>query len=288
MGRWKAVIPFLLALIIAGVVSLYLYRWLRVQGTSTQVTVVQPTEAVPVVAALGDIPWGTRLKPEMLKTVKYLKESLPKGHFSDPQLLEGRVTITPFKEQEPVTESRLAPIDVKTGGVAAVVTPGKRAVAVRGDKVMGLAGFIIPGSRVDVLATLEDPERDRDKDVTKVVLQNIPVLATGSTMVEDAEGKPNPVDVYTLEVTPEEGEKLSLAATQGVLQFALKNLMDQDIVLTQGADISETLASYTAPQAETEMERKPAVTFQRLPRQHTIEVIRNGQVSTLSIPYTGN
>jgi pilus assembly protein CpaB len=140
---------------------------------------------------------------------------------------------------------------VTTGGVSAIVTPGKRALAVKGDKVIGLSGFIRPGDRVDVLVTLEDPTSKREKQITKIVLEDIPVLATGTQMEngdKNEKGETSPVDVYTLQVTPEEGEKLALASTQGRLQFALRNPTDVETVLTTGATIPKTLASFRLPE----------------------------------------
>jgi pilus assembly protein CpaB len=154
----------------------------------------------------------------------------------------GRVVVLPLKAKDPVTEHNLAPLDIKTGGVAAVVKPGKRAVAVKGDKVIGLSGFILPMSRVDVMVTLKE-ERSK-REITKTVLENILVLATGTQVQENEKGEPAPVDVYTLEVSPEEGEKLALAANKGKLQFALRNAIDAEEILTSGATVSDTLASY--------------------------------------------
>jgi pilus assembly protein CpaB len=107
------------------------------------------------------------------------------------------------------------------------VTPGKRALGVKGDTVIGISGFVLPGNRVDVLATMKRP--GSQKKVTKLVLENILVLATGTEVQTNDKGEPAPVDVYTLEVTPEDGEKLALAATY---------------VLTKGATVNDTLASY--------------------------------------------
>ncbi len=91
-----------------------------------------------------DIPWGTKLNPEMLKTASFLKESAPQGHFNKPALLDGRITITSIKQGEPILDHRLAPDSIETGGVSAVLAKGKRAVAVKGDKVIGISGFINP------------------------------------------------------------------------------------------------------------------------------------------------
>jgi pilus assembly protein CpaB len=148
-----------------------------------------------------------------------------------------------LKINEPIVEARLAPTSVKTGGVSAIVSPGKRALAVKGDKVIGISGFIKPNDRVDVLVTLTDSRYKRD--MTKIVLEDVLVLATGTEIVQNGEGgKPHPVDVYTLEVTPKEGERLALAASQGKLQFSLRNPTDKETVLTYGATIAGTLGAF--------------------------------------------
>jgi pilus assembly protein CpaB len=241
MGRWKAFIPIALALVIATGGSILLYKWLQLKTAPKEVVQVEGAQAVPVVVASTDLSWGTKLKKEMLKTVPFLRESLPSGYRSDMDSLEGRVLISPLKEREPVLESRLAPEDVSAGGVSAIVKQGMRAVAVKGDKVIGISGFIQPGNRVDVLVTLKDPKKK--EDITKLVLANVLVLATGAEIEENQDGKPSPVDVYTLEVDPEQGEKLALAAAQGKLQFALRNVLDTETVFTKGATVPSTLAS---------------------------------------------
>ncbi|MEJ2724860.1 MAG: Flp pilus assembly protein CpaB [Deltaproteobacteria bacterium] len=240
MGRGKAFIPIILALVVATGGSAFLYRWLQAKNAPAAEVKVE-AQAVPVVVAAADLNWGTKLSEEMLKTVPFLKESLPRGFVSDPKLLEGRVLIAALKQQDPVLESRLAPKDVTVGGVSAVIKKGMRAVAVKGDKVIGISGFIQPGNRVDVLVTMKDPATKQE--ITKMVLSNVLVLATGTEIEEKNDGKPQPVDVYTLEVDPEQGERLSLAATRGKLQFALRNVTDQETVLTKGATVAQTLRS---------------------------------------------
>lgn len=140
-------------------------------------------------------------------------------------------------------ESKLAPRDVTTGGVSAVVHEGMRAIAVAGDKVIGLAGFIQPGNYVDILVTVQDPQNDK-LHYTKTVLENIRVLATGTLVDNKDSTKPAPVDVFTVEVTPEQGEQLSLAAVQGKLHFALRNVTDKNTVLTLGSTVPDLLEAY--------------------------------------------
>jgi pilus assembly protein CpaB len=241
MGRWKAFIPIFLALVIATGGSVFLYKWIKIKSAPPEVVEKVEAEAVNVVVAVVDLPWGTKLQKEMLKTAPFFKDSLPNGYSTDPAKLVGRVVISPLKTTEAVLESRLAPESVTVGGVSAVIKPGMRAIAVKGDKVIGISGFIQPGNRVDVLVTLEDPRTKTE--TTKMVLSNVLVLATGTEVQEKQDGKPSPVDVYTLEVDPEQGERLGLAAAEGKLQFALRNTLDTETVLTQGATISQTLAS---------------------------------------------
>jgi pilus assembly protein CpaB len=230
------------------------------------------SEAVPVAVATVDLNWGTKLEPAMVKTVSYLKDSLPPGYTSDPGSVKGRILISPLRQNEPIVEYKLAQASVTTGGVSAVVTPGKRALAVKGDKVIGISGFIRPGNRVDVLVTLPDPSHKRKK-ITKTVLEDILVLATGTEIQEKGEGgKPHSVDVYTLEVTPKEGEKLALAAAEGKLQFALRNVTDKETVLTWGATIPGTLASY-----------RPKVTKKSGRKTFTVQVIKGDKVSKIKL-----
>jgi pilus assembly protein CpaB len=277
MAKWKPIIPIVLALVIALGGSAFLYKWLRAQTLPKEVVKVE-AEAVPVVVAKADLTWGTKLKKEMMKTTPYLKESLPGEIFSEPEALEGRILVSALKQNEPLTKSKLAPEDVTVGGVSAVLKPGKRAIAVKGDKVIGISGLIQPGNIVDVLVTLTDPRSKME--VTKLVLEKIPVLATGTEIQQNGKGEPAPVDVYTLEVTPEEGEKLSLAATRGKLQFALRNITDTETVLTVGATIPKTLASLRGvdPKAKQGKGSKKKVWRPRR-RSVTVEVIKGDKVS---------
>ena len=243
MGNVKTVVPILLSLAIAIAGTWGIYQWMQGQRVPAQVVQVQQAEAVPVVVAAVDIDWGTKLKPEMLKTLPYLSQSLPKGHFTKLEDVNGRVIIAPLKANDAVAEHKLAPVSVETGGVAAVLKPGKRAVAVKGDKVIGLSGLVNPGNRVDVLVTVEESRATNKESKTKLVLENIFILATGTQIQKNEKGEPAPVDVYTLEVTPEESEKLALAATEGKIQLALRSITDVDSVITEGITVPKLLTS---------------------------------------------
>lgn len=275
MGRWKAFIPIVLALIIATGGSVFLYKWLQMKSAPREAVQKVEAEAVNVVVAVVDLPWGTKLQKEMLKPVPFLKESLPNGYQSDPVRLEGRVVISPLKATEAVLESRLAPTSVTEGGVSAVIKPGMRAIAVKGDKVIGISGFIQPGNRVDVLVTLKNPKTKNE--TSKMVLSNVLVLATGTEVQENKDGKPSPVDVYTLEVDPEQGERLALAAAKGKLQFALRNTLDTETVLTRGATVSKTLASLRGADPKVNTPTKIR-TWAPRKRSVTVETIKGDKV----------
>jgi len=281
MKSLKTLLPIALSLVIAAGGSFALYKWIQgKQGTEKEIVQVQ-TDALPVIVAAGDLAWGTKLKPEMLKSTPYLKESLPEGHFTKLPDITGRVLISQVKANEPITAHKLAPNSIETGGVAAVLKPGKRAIAVKGDKVIGISGFINPGNRVDVLVTIEDPKKKEDK--TKTILENILVLATGTQIQENDKGEPAPVDVYTLEVDPEDGEKLALAATEGRVQLSLRSTLDTETVLTTGVTIPKMLAafSYAEEKPKPVAARKSRPAIRRwIPRNTvTVDIIKGTDTS---------
>ena len=241
MGKYKPFILLGTAVVVALVTSLLIYSWLQ-----RKANVVKPEmQTQSVAVATVDLSWGTVLTKETIKVVPFLKASLPDGYFSDPASLAGRVLISPVKANEPIFETKLAPTSVKTGGVAAIITPKKRAVAIRVDKTIGVSGFIHPGNRVDILVTLSSTGKT-PVPLTKTILENILVLAAGpETETKGKEEKPSNVDVITIEVTPEEAEKVALAASEGRLQLALRNFSDTEDVITKGTTIPTLLASYS-------------------------------------------
>lgn len=240
MGKYKPFILLGVAIIVALIASLLISSYLQRQARVKQV----PLETLPIAVAKVDMSWGTVLTGEMITTKPYLKSTLPGGFFQDPSSLSGRVLISNIKANEPIFESKLAPVTVKTGGVAAVISPKKRAVSIKVDKVIGVSGFIHPGNRVDVLVTLHSEKGQTP--MTKTVLENILVLAAGPEIeTKGKEEKATTVDVITLEVTPEEAEKLALAATEGRILLALRNFNDTEDVVTKGITIPTLLASYS-------------------------------------------
>jgi pilus assembly protein CpaB len=283
-GKNRSVIVFAVAVVIAGVASVWTHNALK--GTASAQKVV----TVPVAVAAEDMAWGSVLTKEKIKTVPYLRDNLPAGYFTDPATLAGKTIIYPIKANEPILVSRLAPTDVKGGGVAAVVAPNKRAMAVKVDKVIGVSGFIHPGNRVDVLVTLSGQGKV-SSPIAKTVLENVLVLATGIEIEQAGKKeKAAPVDVITLEVTPEEGEKLALAAAEGNLQLSLRNFSDTQDVNTKGTTIPVLLSSYAGgsgflPEAKgTEkktVSRRP-VSAPANSQAFAVEIVRGKDVDKLT------
>ncbi len=271
MARTKVALPLVVALIFAIAGAVIAYKWAQSQKMVPGAQKVSVSgDIVNVAVAAVQIPWGTELSVDFIEMRDFLRKSLPAGYFTDPLALSERVSITPLSKGDIILESRLAPIGITAGGVSAVITPGNRAIAVKGDKVVGLSGMIKPGNRVDVLVTIESNNSGRRKNepITKVVLENILVLAAG-TQMDKGDGGEAPVDVYTLEVSPDDAERLALASNEGTLHFALRSVLDSEIVLTKGATITDTLESYRSPKVKSVTTRS----YNR-PSAYKVDVIR--------------
>lgn len=188
-----------------------------------------------VAVAKVAIPVGTRIIPEQVMVVQFPKESTPDGAFESPEKLAGRVAITNIAPREPITEARLAP-EGTAGGLSAVIPEGYRAMTVKVDDVVGISGFIMPDTLVDVVVTIDPEEKAGSQDpVSKIVLQNIKVLATGQNIDKpEDQREANSVKAVTLLVTPEQAEKLALAASEGKLQLVMRNSIDQGDEQTPG------------------------------------------------------
>ncbi|MFL6332888.1 MAG: Flp pilus assembly protein CpaB [Pyrinomonadaceae bacterium] len=190
-----------------------------------------------VVVAKVDIPLGTKIAAEQLSTAQFPSDAIPEGAFTDAQKLVGRVTVVGVAARETVTDFKLAP-EGSQGGLSAVIPAGYRAMTVKVDDVIGVAGFLQPGTMVDVLTVIEQPgQMSSGNPISKIVLQNVKVLASGQNLDKPKdEREADAVKAVTLQVTPEQAEKLALASTEGKLRLVLRNMIDQDDEQTQGAD----------------------------------------------------
>jgi pilus assembly protein CpaB len=216
-----------------------------------------------LVVAAKDLEIGRVLKEEDVKVSDW-PGGVPLGAVVKMQDLVGRGVIAPIYDKEPVLETRLAPRGAG-GGLASMIPTGMRAVAIRVNEIAGVAGFVTPGTRVDVLIS-GSPGNSTVGTITKTMLQNMEVLSAGQDFKKDAEGKPVLVQVINLLVTPEQAEMLSLAAAQTSIQLVLRNPLDHEIAKTPGTAVAllfgggklPSLASLQPAQAQPQAPRPRA------------------------------
>ena len=207
-----------------------------------------------VVIAAQDVPLGTPLTTAALKTVEWPRANVLAGSVEDPKAIEGRVVRTTLVSGEPVLESKLAPPGA-SGGLAASIGAGHRAITVKVNEVVGVAGFALPGNRVDVLVSVPAANmQESDKQpIAKIVLEGILVLAIAQEAHRD-DTKPKVVNAVTLEVTPQQAEKLDLARSIGTLSLALRNQVDTQSAVTPGVRPAQLLSLRDAPDGRSKAE----------------------------------
>lgn len=200
-----------------------------------------------VAVAKVAIPLGSKIIPEQIMVVQFPKESTPDGAFDSPEKLAGRVAVMNIGAREPITESRLAP-EGTAAGLSAVIPEGYRAMTVKVDDAAGISGFITPGTLVDVVVVIDPREGSAQQDpISKIVLQNIKVLANGQNIDKPKdEREATSVKAVTLQVTPEQAEKLALATTEGKLQLVMRNQIDQGDEQTPGVNKRSLLSGEAA------------------------------------------
>jgi len=188
------------------------------------------------------IPIGSKIIPEQIMVVQFPKESTPDGAFEAPEKLAGRVAVINIAAREPITESRLAP-EGTAAGLSAIIPEGYRAMTVKVDDAAGISGFIQPGTLVDVVVVIDPREGPGMQDpISKIVLQNIKVLANGQNIDKPKdEREANSVKAVTLQVTPEQAEKLALASSEGKLQLVMRSQIDQGDEKTTGVNKRQLL-----------------------------------------------
>jgi len=201
-----------------------------------------------VVIAKVDIPVGTRIIAEQLSVAQLPRSAAPEGTYAKvDENLVGRVAVQRIAAREPITESRLAPIG-SAAGLSSVIPEGYRAMNVRVDDVVGISGFIMPNTLVDVVVVIDPPDGGNQRErISKIVLQNIKVLANGQNLDKPKnEKEAERVKTVTVQVTPEQAEKLALASSEGRLQLVMRNSIDQGDEVTPGANKRSLLAGERA------------------------------------------
>jgi len=231
MRNTRALVMIAVALVLALVAVVMAAHWINDQGAAGN---------KKVAVALVDIPMGARITPEMLNLIEWPSNAMPPGAITDIKQLDNRVSRTAIEHGEPIMESKLAPAGT-TGGLSAVVAQGKRAMTVRVNDVVGVAGFALPGNFVDILVNTQEEargdfgnDRAREQAISKIVLERILVLAVAQESNRD-DTKPKVVNAVTLELTPDQVEKLDLARSVGTLSLVLRNQIDPKTADTAGA-----------------------------------------------------
>lgn len=232
MRRFPGWAWLLLAIGFATLASYMALGWLQRQAA------VQPIKekSTLVVVAKNSVGPASLLSAVDLKTDVWHLETPPQGSFAKLEQVVGRVTATSIMPGELITENKLAPKG-SVPGITALLSPNQRAITVKVDEASGVAGFLTPGDRVDVVVIVDKGEYDKDP-LAKLLLQNLKVLGTGQKMENRPGDKPQIVPTVTLEVTPEEGERLALAAQEGRISLVLRGQGDQKLVETGGVEAS--------------------------------------------------
>jgi pilus assembly protein CpaB len=224
----RVFIVFVLAITAGGALAFATYNYVQRQPAGT---VSIPTR--PVVVAAVDLDIGAELKLEDIRIIDWPANAVPAGAISDPKDVIGRGIVLPLIQNEPILPMKLASTEAGSG-LPPAIPPGLRAVSVRVNEVIGVAGYVLPGTRVDVVATVSPSGQSSDM-TSKVILTNVQVLAAGTKIERDTDSnKPIPVSVVTMLVNPEEAERLTLASTEGKIQLALRNPLDKTMPVTNG------------------------------------------------------
>lgn len=255
-----------IAIVVGILFSTYVYRKFQ------SVTSVRPVVTKHMVVAYRLLQLGTRLDAQNLRLISWPADESIAGTFARMEDCEGRALITPVAANEPILESKLAPKEAGAG-LPATIPEGMRAVSVAVNDVVGVAGFVIPGTMVDVLVTGQLPGSGQQGNITRTILENVRVLAAGQKVEQDRDGKPQTVPVITLLVAPEDAVKLTMAATQGKIQLALRNTIDTKA--TDPAPVLQTaLFAGPAPAPVRAVARR---TDPPRPSPYVVEVITGGK-----------
>ncbi|HWI81813.1 Flp pilus assembly protein CpaB [Ramlibacter sp.] len=274
MRNMKAIGLLILALVTGLAAAVYAAGWVAQRGSLA---------STKVVVAAVDIELGSRVLPQMLTVADWPTGSVPAGTFKDAKELQDRVVKTSVLRGEAILERKLSPAGTK-GGLSAVIAEGKRAMTVRVNDVVGVAGFALPGNYVDVMVNTQK-EHGKDGQVSMTVLEQVLVLAVAQEAGRD-ETKPKVVSAVTLELTPADAEKLDLARSVGSLSLVLRNQLDKQPIMTTGVTRAELLG-IKQPAAPMVVKAPPAVIRTRVmgapaamprpePAPICVEVIRNG------------
>jgi pilus assembly protein CpaB len=258
--------------IVLGLTAAFIART-RFEQNVTLVKESIPTTRVVVVKS--EIPVGTAITAQHLDLVEWPTEFAPEGAFEQPETIHGRVPRRGLALGEPVLETALLPVG-SAAGLGALIGESRRAVSVKVDAVIGVAGFVTPGAHVDVLATLRRVDQAKPLPYSKVILENIAVLAIDQKLEDVGGSEPQLVSVVTLEVDPKQAQKLIYSAHEGHLQLALRNPGDNESINTTSVGVAEVLHNGKKAAPKRKARKRAPVA----PTGTPIEVIKGTSVST--------
>jgi pilus assembly protein CpaB len=272
------------ALTAAGLASLVVYQVV----SAIPVREVEVASLHAVVAAKS-IPVGTIVTSDHVKVVPWPARNPVPGSFATIDKVVNRGAIVEVAENEPLTESKLAPLGAG-GGLPPTIPEGMRAISVRTNEVVGVAGFVIPGTRVDVVVTVKERGANSEP-ISRAVVSNVQVLTAGTRFDQEkarAENKPIPSTVVTLLVTPQDAERISLAASEGQITLTLRNPLDIAKTTTSGVRMANLLAEPAAPVVPKRVEGRRVVVQAPPPAPapapiYTVEAIRAAKRSEESV-----
>jgi pilus assembly protein CpaB len=269
MNRVRILMVLIVALLAGGGLAAGTYSYLQNVPVKT---VSAPTRAV--VVARANLALGSELRAEDLVGIPWPEGSVPEGAFSDVSQVVGRGLIASVVQHEPILPGKLASKEAGSG-LPPIIPAGQRAVSVKVNEVIGVAGYVLPGTFVDVVATASPTARVEDM-TSKVVLTQVQVLTAGTRLEQDQkDGKPMQVTVVTLLVTPEQAERLALASTEGKIQLALRNPLDPSAPATPGIQPGILLGRARAPRAAASTGARVAPPQPDAPTPPpTVEIIR--------------
>ena len=231
-----------MAALLAGGITYVVFKRLRATALQRQIT--------QIVAAAQDLPMGITLTAKDVILVNWPADMPMTGSFSKVEMVVGKPLIRSMGAKEPIFQRDLG-VEGSGIGISAKIPPGMRATAVKSNEIVGVAGFLYPGSHVDVLATYQVPgAQGTQGSITQTVLQGVEVLTAGQTIEPDPQGKPQQVNVVTLLLSPEDSQKIQLASTQGTIQFVLRNGTDAKSVELHPTRLDQ-LAGLVKPPAPT-------------------------------------
>jgi pilus assembly protein CpaB len=275
MNRNRMLIGLATAVVVALFLSTFVYRAFK------NASAIKPVVIGHIVVAAQPLQVGTRVDASNLRLIPWPSGEPVAGMFVRIQDCANRAVITPLAENEPILESKLAATQ-SGAGLPATIPEGMRALSVAVNDVVGVAGFVIPGTMVDVLVTgkVADPGHGGDENITRTILENVKVLAAGQKIEQDREGKPQNVPVITLLVTPDDAARLTMASTEGKIQLALRNTVDTRL-LAPGAVLQDSLFTGGAPPPK----RPTAAKYvPPPPSPYVVEVITGNKRENKSFP----